>query len=142
MNTSGSTVRIVRVQRPRRARRSTSHVPPGEVLGYVHRAVSNFDILGLAQGAVVNTSMLISLFRQPPSENHHYRSNHAGSPQPEEPPRKNRIPLAQRISRFLEDRRVYGPQPHFLPELAVLGVIVIVSIWPMLSLVAAMETLR
>ena len=140
MNTSGS-VRIVRVRRPRRAPRSTSHLPPGEVLGYVHRAVSNFDILGLTQGAVVNTSMLISFFRQPPSENH-YRSNHAGSPRPEEPAPKKRIPLAQRISRFLEDRRVYGPHPHFLPELALLGVIVIVSVWPMLSLVAAMEMLR
>ena len=139
MNTSGS-VRIVRVRRPRRAPRSTSHLPPGEVLGYVHRAVSNFDILGLTQGAVVNTSMLISLFRQPPSENHQYRD--AGSSRPEEPTPKNRIPLAQRISRFLEDRRVYGPHPHFLPELALLGVIVIVSVWPMLSLVAAMEMLR
>ena len=141
MNSSGSIVRIVRVRRPRRRSNPNSRVSPSEVLGYLQRAVFNFDTLGFTQGAVMNTGMLISIFRQPPpSENHHYRSSSADSPRRVET-LQNRIPLRERIARFLEDRRVYGA-PHSLPEFAVLGVIVIVSIWPLLSLVAAMETLR
>ena len=141
MHTSGSMVRIVRVRRPRRRPISSNRVAPSEVLGYLQRAVSNFDALGITQGAVVNTGMLISLFRQPPPEKQQYSSNSAPSPRREKRLKK-RVPLGERISRFIEDRRVYGAQPHSLPEFALLGVIVIVSVWPMLSLMAAMETFR
>ena len=56
---------------------------------------------------------------------------------------KTAMPIGQRISRFLEERYVHRAHPHYLPELAVFGVILLLGVWPMLSLVArALETMR
>jgi hypothetical protein len=56
---------------------------------------------------------------------------------------ETRIPIGQRISRFLEERYVHRTRPQYLPELAVFGVILILAVWPMLSMVAtALETMR
>jgi hypothetical protein len=56
---------------------------------------------------------------------------------------ETRIPIGQRISRFLEERYVHRTRPHYLPELALFGVILILAVWPMLSMVAtALETMR
>jgi hypothetical protein len=52
------------------------------------------------------------------------------------------MPMRQRISRFLEERYVHRARPHYLPELALFGVILILAAWPILSLVAALETMR
>ena len=50
---------------------------------------------------------------------------------------KTTMPIGQRILRFLEERYVYRAQPHYFPELAGFGVILIFAVWPMLSLLAA-----
>lgn len=56
---------------------------------------------------------------------------------------ETRMPLGQRIARFLETRYVHRSQPHYLPELAGFGVILILVVWPMLSMVAAaLERMR
>jgi hypothetical protein len=56
---------------------------------------------------------------------------------------ETRIPIGQRISRFLEERYVHRTRPQYLPELAVFAVILILAVWPMLSMVAtALETMR
>ncbi len=55
---------------------------------------------------------------------------------------KTTTPIRQRIARFIENRYVHRAHPHYLPELALFGVILIVAVWPMLSLVAALETIR
>ena len=55
---------------------------------------------------------------------------------------ENRMPLRVRISRFLEERYVHRSQPHYLPELALFAIIVIVAAWPMFSLPALMENRR
>jgi hypothetical protein len=56
---------------------------------------------------------------------------------------ETRIPIGQRISRFLEERYVHRAQPHYLPELAAFGVILILAVWPTFSMVAtALETMR
>ena len=56
---------------------------------------------------------------------------------------ETRMPIGQRISRFLEERYVHRGQPHYLPELAAFCVILILAVWPMLSMVAtALETMR
>jgi len=55
---------------------------------------------------------------------------------------KTTMPIGQRISRFLEERYVHRAHPHYLPELAVFGVILLLGVWPMLSLAAALETMR
>jgi len=56
---------------------------------------------------------------------------------------ETRLPIGQRISRFLEERYVHGTQPHYIPEVAVFCVILILAVWPMLSMVAtALETMR
>jgi len=53
------------------------------------------------------------------------------------------MPIGQRILRFLEERYVHRARPHFFPELAVFGIILILAVWPMLSLLAtALETMR
>lgn len=53
------------------------------------------------------------------------------------------MPIGQRISRFLEERYVHRTQPHYFPELAVFGVILILAVWPMFYMVAtALETMR
>ncbi|MGH7983873.1 MAG: hypothetical protein ACREFF_12115 [Candidatus Udaeobacter sp.] len=53
------------------------------------------------------------------------------------------MPIGQRISRFLEERYVHRAHPHYLPELALFGAILLLGVWPMLSLVArALETMR
>jgi hypothetical protein len=53
------------------------------------------------------------------------------------------MPIGQRISRFLEERYVHRAHPHYLPELALFAVILLLAVWPMLSLVAtALETMR
>ena len=56
---------------------------------------------------------------------------------------ETRMPLGQRIARFLETRYVHRSQPHYLPELAGFGIILILAVWPMLSLVAtALQRMR
>jgi hypothetical protein len=56
---------------------------------------------------------------------------------------KTTMPIGQRISRFLEERYVHRTRPHYLPEFAVFAVILLLAVWPMLSLVAtALETMR
>ena len=56
---------------------------------------------------------------------------------------ETKMPIGQRISRFLETRYVHRSRPHYLPELAGFGVILILAVWPMLSLVAAaLERMR
>jgi hypothetical protein len=56
---------------------------------------------------------------------------------------ETKTPMGQRISRFLEERYVHRTRPHYLPELAVFAVILILGVWPMLSMVAtALETMR
>jgi hypothetical protein len=52
------------------------------------------------------------------------------------------MPIGQRISRFLEERYVHRARPHYLPELALFGIILILAAWPLLSLVAALDLLR
>ena len=56
---------------------------------------------------------------------------------------ETRMPLGQRIARFLETRYVHRSHPDYLPELAGFGLILIFAVWPMLSLVAtALERMR
>ena len=56
---------------------------------------------------------------------------------------ETRMPIGQRISRFLEERYVHRARPHYLPELAGFGVILLLAVWPMLSLLAmALEKMR
>ena len=56
---------------------------------------------------------------------------------------ETKMPIGQRISRFLEERYVHRAQPHYGPELAAFGVILILAVWPTLSLVAAaLERMR
>ena len=56
---------------------------------------------------------------------------------------ETKMPIGQRISRFLETRYVNRSHPHYLPELAGFGLILILAVWPMLSLVAmALERMR
>jgi hypothetical protein len=55
---------------------------------------------------------------------------------------KTTMPIGQRISRFLEERYVHRAHPHYLPELALFAVILLLAVWPMLSLAAALETMR
>jgi len=53
------------------------------------------------------------------------------------------MPIGQRISRFLEERYVHRAHPHYFPEFALFGAILLLGVWPMLSLVArALETMR
>lgn len=51
-------------------------------------------------------------------------------------------PLRVRIARFLSDRYAQRERPDYLPELLVLGIIVIAATWPILALVAAMAIVR
>lgn len=51
-------------------------------------------------------------------------------------------PMRVRIARFLNDRYVQREQPNYVPELIVLGLIIIAATWPMLSLAAAMSLVR
>jgi len=56
---------------------------------------------------------------------------------------ETKMPIGQRISRFLETRYVNRSHPHYLPEFAGFGLILILAVWPMLSLVAmALERMR
>jgi hypothetical protein len=137
MNISVPTARIVRVRRNRRRFPNVDkRVSLSDFLGYLHRAVFNMDVLGLTQGVVVNTTMLIALFRQPVSNDYFDRPARTNQPL------KKTASLRQRVSRFVEDRSAYRDRPHFFPELILFAIIVIVAIWPMLSLPAAMERLH
>ena len=104
----------------------------GEFARYLQIALTNFDILGLANGTVMNLSLLVSLFHSPLPTTAQRRSDYM----------KNTMPLRIRISRFLEERYVHRSQPHYLPELALFAIIVVVAAWPMFSLPALMETLK
>jgi hypothetical protein len=56
---------------------------------------------------------------------------------------ETKIPIRQRISRFIEERYLHRARPHYGPELAGFGIILILVVWPMLSLVvAALERMR
>ena len=55
---------------------------------------------------------------------------------------KTTMPMRLRILRFLEERYVHRARPHYFPELALFGVILILAVWPMLLVAAALETLR
>ena len=47
-------------------------------------------------------------------------------------------PMRVRIARFLSDRYVHRDRANYIPELIVLGLIIVAAAWPMLSLAAAM----
>jgi len=56
---------------------------------------------------------------------------------------KTTMPIGQRISRFLEERYLHRARPHYFPELAIFGIILILAVWPALSLLAtALQTMR
>jgi len=55
---------------------------------------------------------------------------------------KSTLPLRARIARFLSDRYAQRERPDYLPELLVLGIIVLAATWPILALVAAMAVVR
>ena len=56
---------------------------------------------------------------------------------------ETKMPIGQRIARFLEERYLHRAQPNYGPELAGFGIILILAVWPMLSLVAAaLERMR
>lgn len=55
---------------------------------------------------------------------------------------KSTLPLRARIARFLSDRYAQRERPDYLPELLVLGIIVLAAMWPILSLAAAMAIVR
>jgi hypothetical protein len=104
----------------------------GAVVGYLQIAVTNFDILGLANGTVMNLSLLVSLFHPPLPNVTQRRYDYM----------KKVLPLRMRISRFLEERYFHRAQPHYLPELALFVVMVVVAVWPMFALPGLMETLK
>ena len=103
----------------------------GDILRYLQIAVTNFDVLGLANGTVMNVGLLISLFHSP-LPNVQRRTNSM----------EKTLPIRVRISRFFEERYVQRAQPQFLPELVLFAIIVVVSVWPMFSLPGLMETLK
>ena len=105
--------------------------PLGDIVGYLQIAVTNFDILGLVNGTVMNLGLLVSLFHSPLSTAQR-RIDYM----------EKTLPLRIRVSRFLEERYVHRAQPHYFPELILFAVIVVVSIWPMISLPSLMETLK
>jgi hypothetical protein len=51
-------------------------------------------------------------------------------------------PLRARIARFLSDRYAQRERPDYLPELLVLGIIVLAATWPIFALAAAMAIVR
>jgi hypothetical protein len=55
---------------------------------------------------------------------------------------KTTMPIGQRLSRFLEERYVHRARPHYLPELALFGIIAILAVWPVFLVTAALETIR
>jgi hypothetical protein len=56
---------------------------------------------------------------------------------------KTKMPMWWRIARFIENRYVHRARPHYLPELAGFGVILLFAVWPMISLLAAaLERMR
>jgi hypothetical protein len=56
---------------------------------------------------------------------------------------KTTMPIWWRIARFLENRYVHRARPHYLPELAGFGVLLILVVWPILSqLATALEKMR
>jgi hypothetical protein len=56
---------------------------------------------------------------------------------------ESKMPIGQRIARFIETRYVHRAHPHYLPELAGFGLILILAVWSMLSTVAvALERMR
>ncbi len=55
---------------------------------------------------------------------------------------KTTMPMRLRISRFLEERYVHRARPHFFPELALFGLILILAAWPIVLVAAALHMLR
>ena len=51
-------------------------------------------------------------------------------------------PLRVRVARFLSERYVHRERPNYIPELIVLGLVIIAAAWPMLSLAAAMALVK
>lgn len=51
-------------------------------------------------------------------------------------------PLRIRVNRFLTDRYAYRDRANHLPELLVFGLVVIVALWPILSLAGILATVR
>src|SRR5207237_6053011 len=82
---------------------------------YLQIAVVNFDILGLANGTVINVSLLVSLLHSPLPTTTQRRSDYM----------KNTMPLRVRISRFFEERYLHRAQPHYFPALALFEIIVV-----------------
>src|SRR5262249_20278400 len=91
----------------------------GEVFGFLQIAATNFDILGLTTGTVMNLGLLVSLLHHPApkiDKNSVYM--------------KNTMPIRVRLARFLEECYVHRAQPHYLPEFALFGLLVIIAAWP------------
>src|SRR5262245_52275256 len=101
----------------------------GRVLGHRQCAVKNFDVLGLTTWR--------------PSRTWACGLSSTNNKQHRGDKMETKMPLGQRIARFIETRYVHRSHPHYLPELASFGIILILAVWPMLSLVAtALERMR
>jgi len=55
---------------------------------------------------------------------------------------KTKIPMRVRATRFLYERFRQRERPAYIAELLLWGLIAILASWPMVSLAAAIETLR
>ena len=55
---------------------------------------------------------------------------------------KATTPMRIRVNRFLTDRYAYRDRANYLPELVIFGLVVIVAIWPILSLATILARVR
>lgn len=55
---------------------------------------------------------------------------------------KNKRPIRIRVARFLSERYLQRERPGYFADFFFWGVTVIIAVWPMFSLVHAMEMLR
>jgi hypothetical protein len=55
---------------------------------------------------------------------------------------KTMISTRTRAGRFLSNRYAYKERPNYLPELVVVGIIVVTATWPIFLLANAMAILR
>jgi hypothetical protein len=55
---------------------------------------------------------------------------------------ESKMPIGQRIARFLETRYVHRAHPHYLPELAGFGMILILAVTMLSMVAAALERMR
>ena len=109
-------------------------VPVGQLADHLQRALVNFELYGQGIGGMIASTLLLPL-------SFLYQGGHSSAAR-QTVQMSSFTTMRVRASRVLSERYHHRERPNYFADVILWGLIIILAVWPMLSLVAALERLR